>query len=256
MKFYDTHAHFEKCDNVVEIVGRAAQAGVSEILAIGGSDELNCNALGTGLRTAIGLDRDQAQGNVDLNALCELIAASKPCVAAIGEIGLDCHYAAETLNLQMELFEAQLELAARLELPVVVHTREADEATLAAIDNVSWPHGDRLRGVIHSFTGESRFAGQLLDRGFAISFSGIATFPSAGRVRDAARYVPIDRILVETDSPFLAPVPMRGRRCEPAMVVHTARRLAEERAMPLELFAECAYLNSVSLFGAVNEARV
>ena len=88
MKFYDTHAHFEKCDNAVEIVGRAAQAGVSEILAIGGSDELNCNALGTGLRTAIGLDRDQAQGNIDLNALCELIAAGKPCVAAIGEIGL------------------------------------------------------------------------------------------------------------------------------------------------------------------------
>ena len=255
MRFYDTHAHFEDEDDVAAIVARAAAQGVHGILAVGGSESLNRNALRTALRVALGWDRDQiGAGDAGLKELRALASENSARMAAIGEIGIDCYYSPQTLARQMELFEAQLDLADALGLPVVVHTRDADDATLSAIDNSGWSHGDRLRGVIHSYTGGSALAGKLLDRGFMISFSGIATFRSGDEVRRTACYVPDDRILVETDSPFLAPVPLRGRRCEPAYVVHTALRIAEERKTAPELFSELTFRNAVLLFGGGEDA--
>ena len=137
----------------------------------------------------------------------------------------------------------------------MIHTREADDATLGVLDEIPWHHGDRLRGVIHSYTGIPRFAGQLLDRGFMISFSGIVTFKSADDVRASARYVPQDRILVETDSPYLSPVPLRGRPCEPAYVVHTATRLAAERNVPVETFAAQTTANACDLFAVASSTN-
>ncbi|MGN0847058.1 MAG: TatD family hydrolase [Kiritimatiellia bacterium] len=249
MTLYDTHAHFGDGDDVAAICARAAEAGVTRILAIGGSEELNRNALRAPGRVALGWDRDQLDDVEDrLRALPDLLAAHAPRVAALGEIGLDCHYTPQTLRAQCDLFARQLALADERALPVVIHTREADDATLGVLDEVPWRHGDRLRGVIHSYTGAPAFAGKALDRGFMISFSGIATFKTADVVRASARYVPDDRILVETDSPYLSPVPLRGRPCEPAFVVHTARRLAEERRMDLETFAALTTANAISLF--------
>ncbi len=251
MTLYDTHAHFDDADDVDAIYARAAEAGVTRILAIGGSEELNRNALRTSGRIALGWDRDQLGHVADqMNSLPELLATYVARVAAIGEIGLDCHYEPQTLKAQCDLFARQLALADELNLPVVIHTREADDATLGVLDEVPWRHGDRLRGVIHSYTGAPAFAGKILDRGFMVSFSGIVTFKSAEEVRASARYVPDDRILVETDSPYLAPVPLRGRPCEPAYVVHTARRIAEERRMDAEIFAALTTANAVSLFGS------
>lgn len=250
MTFYDTHAHFGDADDVDAIYARAVEAGVTRILAIGGSEDLNRNALRTSGRIALGWDRDQLDHVADqMNSLPELLATHAARVAAIGEIGLDCHYEPQTLRAQCELFARQLALADERDLPVVIHTREADDATLGVLDEVPRHHGDRLRGVIHSYTGAPAFAGKLLDRGFMVSFSGIVTFKSAEEVRASARYVPDDRILVETDSPYLAPVPLRGRPCEPAYIVHTARRIAEERRMDAEIFAALTTANALSLFG-------
>ena len=250
MEFYDTHAHFGDADDVEAIYARAAAAGVTRILAVGGGEALNRNALRTAGRVALGWDRDQLDRVAEqMGVLPGLLDAHRDRVAAIGEIGLDCHYEPQTLRAQCALFAAQLALADEKGLPVVIHTREADDATRGVLDEVPWRHGDRLRGVIHSYTGGPKFAGQMLDRGFMVSFSGIATFKSAEEVRASARYVPDDRILVETDSPYLAPVPLRGRPCEPAFVVHTAARLAQARGMDLEVFAARTTANALQLFG-------
>ncbi len=250
MKLYDTHAHFEDSDDVEAIYARAAEAGVARILAVGGSVDLNRNALRTPGRVALGWDRDQlADIAGEVARLPAMFDAHAERIAAVGEIGLDCHYTPETVGEQCRLFAAELEFADARALPVIIHTREADDSTLGVLDEVPWSHTDRLRGVIHSYTGNPAFARKLLDRGFMVSFSGIATFRAGENVRESARYVPDDRILVETDSPFLAPVPMRGKRCESAFVVHTARRIAEERKTDLERFAQITFSNSVQLFG-------
>lgn len=256
MTLYDTHAHFSDGDDVAALYARAAEAGVAHILAVGGSEELNRNALRTPGRVALGWDRDQLDDVPErMRQLPDLLDVHAARVAAIGEIGLDGHYGPETLKAQADLFAQQLALADARGLPVVVHTREADDATRGVLDEVPWRHGDRLRGVIHSYTGAPAFAGKLLDRGFMVSFSGIATFTSAETVRASARYVPDDRILVETDAPYLAPVPLRGRPCEPAFVIHTARRLAAERGMDVEAFAALTTANALSLFDRCCEGR-
>ena len=157
---------------------------------------------------------------------------NRKSLAAVGEIGLDFHYAPETAKAQCDLFAAQLELARELNLPVVIHTRDADDATLGVLDE-----NDFHNGIIHCFTGSVPFERQLLDRGFMISISGIVTFRAAENVREAARYAPDDRLLVETDSPFLAPVPMRGNENEPSFLPHTVRFLAEQRKTTTESLA-------------------
>ena len=250
MELYDAHAHFGDADDVEAIYARAAAAGVTRILAVGGGEALNRNALRTAGRVALGWDRDQLDRVAEqMVVLPGLLDAHRDRVAAIGEIGLDCHYEPQTLRAQCALFAAQLALADEKGLPVVIHTREADDATRGVLDEVPWRHGDRLRGVIHSYTGGPKFAGQMLDRGFMVSFSGIATFKSAEEVRESARYVPDDRILIETDSPFLAPVPMRGNPNEPAFIRHTCEFLANLRGVSADAFADLTFANAESVLG-------
>ena len=139
-------------------------------------------------------------------------------------------------------------LADELARPVVIHTREADDATLGVLDEVPW-RASAPRGVIHCFTGSPAFARQLLDRNFLISISGIVTFRAADNVRASARVIPDDLLLVETDSPFLAPVPMRGNENEPAFIVHTVTFLAALRGVPAEDLAARTFANATALFG-------
>ena len=257
MDIYDTHAHFsEDRAKTLATLTRARAAGVMRLMAVGGSPELNRAALlaqslaPNATRLALGADRDQA-GNACANealvADVRTLHASHPC-AAVGEIGLDFHYTPETAREQCDLFARQLALADELALPVVIHTRDADDATLGVLDEVPWRAG-APRGVIHCFTGSPAFARQLLDRNFLISISGIVTFRAAENVRESARVVPFDRLLVETDSPFLAPVPMRGNENEPAFIVHTVKFLAALRGVPAEELAARTFANAVSLFG-------
>ena len=257
MDIYDTHAHFsENREKTASTLARAHAAGVARLMAVGGSQELNRAALlaqslaPDATRFALGADRDQAGDDSANDATMEAVRAlhSAHTCAAVGEIGLDFHYSPETARSQCDLFARQLALADELALPVVIHTREADNATLGVLDEVPW-RADAPRGVIHCFTGSPAFARQLLDRNFFISISGIVTFRAADNVRESARVVPLDRLLVETDSPFLAPVPMRGNENEPAFIVHTVKFLADLLSIPTDELAARTFANAVALFG-------
>ena len=249
MRLYDTHCHFETASpvEIAAILSRAHAAGVEAVMAVGGSPALNAAAelaaevaaSGEGMPRvcfATGFDRDQV--NV---SLCLCVNPEHP-PRAIGEIGLDYHYSPETREAQRELFGAQLEEAAKRSLPVIIHTREADDDTLALLREVP------SRGVIHCYTGTPEAAKAFLDLGFYISFSGIVTFRLADNVRAAAAVVPDDRILIETDSPFLAPVPLRGKVNEPAFVRHTCEFLAARRGMAADDFAALTFANAERAF--------
>ena len=245
MEIFDTHAHFEgTADEAAAALSRAFAAGVTRVMAVGGSESLNAGvaraasaALAPGMPIvyrALGWDRDQAG-----KELPDLDLAG---VAAVGEIGLDYHYSPETRKGQMDLMARQLELASARRLPVVIHTRDADDDTLGLLREIP------SKGVIHCFTGTPPFCRALLDLGFYVSISGIVTFRAADNVRESALVVPDDRLLVETDSPFLAPVPLRGQANEPAFVVRTAEFLAKLRGTSLESLAALTTENALSLF--------
>jgi len=255
MKLFDTHCHFEKADVVTirATLARAKAAGVDALMAVGGSAALNeaaCLAqrvasdgpLLPRVTRALGFDRDQVGRPVDFAAV--LSQADGP--VALGEIGLDYHYAPETRMQQMKLFADQLELAHARDLPVVIHTREADDDTLALLREIP------SRGIIHCYTGTPGAARRFLDLGFYISISGIVTFRAAENVRASARMIPDDRILIETDSPFLAPVPLRGQPNEPAFIAHTCAFLAEMRGMAADDFALLTFANAERVLGPVN----
>lgn len=248
MRLFDTHCHFERADPVTisSVLMRARAAGVERVMAVGGSAGLNESAtVAVGLEgmmglpkvcRALGYDREQ------INVVRFPIAADEK-LAAWGEIGLDYHYSPETRERQMKLFGEQLEEARRRDLPVVVHTREADNDTLGLLREIP------SRGIIHCYTGTPESARRFLDLGFYISISGIVTFRPADNVRASALVVPDDRILIETDSPFLAPVPMRGNPNEPAFVRHTCEFLAKLRGTDAESFAELTFANAERILG-------
>ena len=173
------------------------------------------------------------------------LARLKPqtSLRAWGEIGLDYHYSPETREQQLALFAEQLEEARRRDLPVVIHTREADDDTVALLREIP------SRGIIHCYTGTVEFAKRFLDLGFYISISGIVTFKPAENVREVARILPDDRFLIETDSPFLAPVPMRGNPNEPAFIRHTCEFLANLRGVSADAFADLTFANAESVLG-------
>lgn len=239
---------------------RAAAAGVSKILAVGGCPNGNEAALAAAaarpaqVAAAVGLDRAQAGGLYDLAAMRELARGAG--VAAIGETGLDYHYDAATAAAQRELFDAMLALARDVGLPSVVHTRDAAADTLAALSahGRAW-RGDPSRiGVIHCFTGDWPLARALLDLGWHLSISGIATFRNAHNVREIAARVPADRLLIETDSPWLSPAPGRRRPNEPAYLPQIAAAVAAARQMAVEDVARITFENAVRLFGVRDSA--
>ncbi len=167
---------------------------------------------------------------------------------AIGEIGLDYYYENSSREAQRSSLELQLDLALRLKLPIVVHSRDGEEDLLPLLARYAKScSGDP--GVIHCFTGTTAFGKACIDLGFYVSFSGILTFKNADGVREAAKAYPLDRLLVETDSPFLAPVPYRGKKCEPSMVRATAIKLAEVKGQSIDTVAEVTTRNSRALFG-------
>ncbi len=172
--------------------------------------------------------------------------ALAPEVAAVGEIGLDYHYDHSPRDRQREVFARLVALAREVRKPIVVHTRTAPADTLAVLEG----EGARdVGGIIHCFSEDRAFASRALDQAFDLSFSGVVTFKNAEAVRDVARWAPADRIHVETDSPYLAPVPLRGKRCEPAHVLYTARCVAELRDVAAEALAAATLANTERRFG-------
>ena len=252
MRLYDTHCHFERAEptEIAAILGRAKAAGVEKLMAVGGSPALNESAalavevaaeelVAPKVCCAVGLDREQV-GKPNMTREMDV---SYPALAACGEIGLDYHYSPETREKQLQLFGEQLEEARRRDLPVVIHTREADDDTLALLKEIP------SRGIIHCYTGTPEYAKRFLDFGFYISISGIVTFKPADNVRASALVIPDDRILIETDSPFLAPVPLRGQPNEPAFIVHTCEFLARLRGGSADDFAELTFANAERILG-------
>ena len=248
MRLVDSHCHLddEKFDgDRDQVMERALAAGVETMMAIGTGSELDV-AIRQAERypfiyATIGVHPHDASKATEETFAQLRDLASHPKVLAVGEIGLDYHYDFSPREVQQSVFERQLEIAAEFGKPVVIHTREAWEDTLAQVTALA--NG----GIMHCFTGDRGQAAQALERGFHLSFGGVLTFPKAEELRQAARLVPEDRLLVETDCPYLAPVPHRGKRNEPAFVVDTARRLAEVRGATVEAIAECTTRNFRSL---------
>ncbi|MEO5969167.1 MAG: TatD family hydrolase [Bdellovibrionia bacterium] len=176
-------------------------------------------------------------------------AGRHPKCRAIGEIGLDYHYDHSPRDVQKSALKLQLDLARQLGLPVVIHSREGEEDLLQALTEYSRQlPADAIPGIIHCFSGTVAFGQACVELGFYISFSGILTFKKADEVRTAAQLFPLDRILVETDAPFLAPIPYRGKKCEPSMVKVTALKLAELRGISFEEVARATTANSKRVF--------
>jgi TatD DNase family protein len=255
--FIDTHVHFDrfvKDGTFSDILDSAKEAQVHEMVAIGGNASANELSLKLAkehpgrIFGCAGYDRDEATAEYDLSVLRDLLA--DPLVKAVGETGLDYYYTADTATEQKKLFSENLALAAEFEKPVVVHSRDADEDTLAMLKDYSaaWKGDPARLGVLHCFTRDTKFAKQVLDLGLMISFSGIVTFLNADPLREVVKYVPDDRLLIETDSPYLAPVPMRGNRNEPAFVVHVAKQLAELKGGSVESIANLTANNARTLF--------
>ena len=242
MRLVDSHCHLddEQFDpDREQTIERAGAAGIDTLMAIGtgnGPPDLEA-AIRLADRypfvyATVGVHPHDAAKATDDTFACLRELTRHPKVRALGEIGLDYHYDFSPRDVQRAVFEKQLGLAAEAGLPVVIHTREAWEDTLAIL-GVQW-HGG---GIMHCFTGDEQQARQALDCGFHLAFGGVLTFPKAESVRQAARITPDDRLLVETDCPYLAPVPMRGKRNEPAFLVETVRRLAEVRGVTSEAIA-------------------
>jgi len=200
-----------------------------------------------GIYAAAGIHPHNAAG-ADAQQLAEIAAlTTETKVVAIGEIGLDYHYLFSPKDDQRLAFARQLDMAASLQLPVIIHCREA-EHDFIEIAKPYASHFDTHGGVMHCFGGNAAFARTCLEMGLYISFAGNVTFPKATDLREAAACVPLHRLLVETDAPYLAPKPLRGRRCEPALVVHTAEFLAEFLNVPLEKLAAATTANACNLF--------
>ena len=303
MKLFDTHAHFDPFaadGTVAAVLARAAAAGVEKMCAVGSSEasnELVVRLAGEhpgALVAAVGYDRDQLDKPRDMEKLAAL--AANPAVVAVGEIGLDYYYSAETAPAQRALFGQMLEFAAARKRPVIIHSRYADDDTIEMLGefstvwkkSVSDPHGLAPRrdldphglvpwvnqvdggavanqqprsptaqggggpipppGILHCFTGDAAFAEELLALGFYISFSGIVSFNNAGPLREVAKLVPEDRLLVETDCPYLTPKPFRGKVNEPAFVARVAEVLAEARGVDAAALAETTFANALRIY--------
>lgn len=251
MSWFDTHCHLDTGHNPEgpeAALERARAAGVSAFLCVGvgGMKEAE-QALSLAERHAdvfasAGVHPHDAErdGTLDFEALW-----AHPRLVAVGEVGLDYHYDHSPRATQQEVFRRFIALARRLHKPLIVHTRSAAEDTLQILE----AEGARdAGGVIHCFSEDRAFAARALDLGFYLSFSGIVTFKTARAIQDVAAWAPADRVLVETDSPYLAPVPLRGKRCEPAFVVHTGAYVAGLRGAEVAHFAALTTENARRCF--------
>jgi TatD DNase family protein len=238
----DSHCHLDSQEFEADrdqVIERALAAGVEIMLAIGtGNGPPDLEA---GIRLAdkypaffstVGIHPHDAAkaGSADYRRIADLL--SHPKVVAVGEIGLDYHYDFAPPDAQKSAFIEQMCIAASARKPIVIHTREAWDDTLTLLEKYWKPHG--IGGIMHCFSGAPAEAQRGLDLGFYLSFGGILTFPKATQVQQAARVAPSDKILLETDAPYLAPVPKRGKRNEPAWIVHIAQKLAELRGQSVE----------------------
>ena len=250
---FDSHAHLDDSafdGDRAEVIARAAEAGVSHILQVGTSPGSNRHAVELsakheGIWCSVGIHPHDADGITEdqWQELSQVAKCEK--VVAIGEIGLDYFRNYSPRDVQQAAFRRQLQLAQELDLPAIVHCRDAFRDCLRILKE----EADGLRGVMHCFSGDEKAARQCLELGFFISFAGQISYPKSVALRKAAATIPTDRLMVETDCPYLAPQPKRGRRNEPAFVRYTAETLAEVLGLAFDDVARTTTRNAQRLFG-------
>ncbi|MGI9548504.1 MAG: TatD family hydrolase [Bdellovibrionales bacterium] len=255
----DTHAHLDKITLPMEEVLKEAQASsVSSIITIG--TELEdwekvlhfCDNYSPKVYGALGMHPHSAK---NWNEDCETFLnkhLSHPRIVAVGEIGLDYHYERTNRDQQQEVFEKQFDLAEKFKLPVEIHTREAEQDTLSLLKK----YQGQVKGLLHCFTSSYEMAASALDYGFNISFSGIVTFKNSENLRETCRKLPLDRIHIETDSPFLSPPPYRGKENQPARVHLVAQTVADLHQVDLKTLSEQLQKNTLNLFSKVNKEDI
>ena len=254
MRLIDSHCHLNYdglADRQDEVLENARKRGVAGFLNISTRRKEWNDVIGVAERhndvwASVGVHPHEADAHPDLGAAALVEGTRRPRVIAIGECGLDYYYDKSERQAQRERFQAHIDAARQTGLPLIVHTREA-EADTAEILGEAVRKGS-VTGVLHCFTGSADLARKGLDLGFYVSLSGIVTFKNARDLQDTAKWLPADRMLVETDSPFLAPVPHRGQTCEPAFVADTANFVAELRGEEPEQLAETTTANFFNLF--------
>lgn len=254
LRLVDSHLHIDMPQfdaDRAEVMARAREAGVEELLIVGGVDEeaghRRALRVAEELRVPASAGVHPHEAKLADDAVYDELRAlaREERIVAIGEIGLDFHYDHSPRDVQREAFRRQVRLAREVGLPIIIHTREADDETAGLLEAEG---AGECGGVIHCFTGGHDLARRALALGFYVSFSGILAFPRAETIQAVAKEVPLDRLLIETDAPFLAPPPHRGKRNEPAFVVEVARRLAALRGTTVEAIGRAAIDNFRRLF--------
>lgn len=256
----DSHCHLDCIDltdfddNFEKLIAHTRSAGVEHILCVSINLEKYPGMLQTirdypDISASAGLHplSDKTE-KFSIEYLTELASDDK--VVAIGETGLDYYYRKESQELQQEHFRAHIQVARQLDKPLIIHTRDASQDTL---DILKQENAEQCGGIIHCFTETQEFAGQALELGFMISFSGIVTFNNADSLRAVAKSIPDDRLLIETDAPYLAPVPHRGKQNQPAFVHYVAAKLAEIRNTSVDHIAEISRNNFYRLFNLTGQ---
>jgi TatD DNase family protein len=252
-RLIDTHCHLDmepyRAD-LDEVVARAGAHGVNRIITVGidlasSRAALELAGIYPGIFAAVGVHPHNVAGltDHDYRELADL--AAKPAVVAYGEIGLDFHYDYAPAEVQIKHFARQVDLAKQLALPLIVHDRDAHAEVLAVLDRARpLPAG----GVMHCFSGDAAFARAVIDLGFYVSIPGVVTFKKAEILHEAVRVISLERLILETDGPYLAPEPRRGRRNEPALLLFTAAKVAELKGLSLEAVAAATTANAEKLF--------
>jgi TatD DNase family protein len=254
VKLVDSHCHLNYeglAERQDEVLANARARGVSAFLNISTrrsewNDIISVAERNADVWATVGVHPHEADAHPDLGSAALVEAANHPRVIAIGECGLDYYYDKSDRSAQRDRFRAHIDAARASGLPLVVHTREAEADTADMLGDAVKEGG--VTGVLHCFTGSADLARKGLDLGFFVSLSGIVTFKNARDLQEIAKWLPLDRMLVETDSPFLAPVPHRGKTCEPAFVVDTAAFVAELRGDAPEALADATTANFYRLF--------
>ena len=250
--FTDTHCHLtdDYCsgENLDDVIARARDNGVMRLICA----TSDANDILPAIKIAETYDNIFVTAGIhpeysgtDATTYLTPAVLNHPRVVGVGEIGLDYHERVDNRDAQIKLFESQLEIARKYNLPVAIHTRDADDDTAAILTDV--------RGVMHCFTSGWELAKTMLDRGFYFSASGILTFKNASEIRETFAKIPINRIVIETDSPFCAPVPYRGKTCEPFMVVETARVLAGIKNLQITELATILEQNTLNLYPKIKQ---
>jgi len=252
--FVDSHCHLDKLDyqeqhnGIQDVINKAVEAGVTQLLSVGVTLDAFPNmiemiAVYDNVHASCGVHPLDVESPFTLEMLKQYASHSK--VVAIGETGLDYHYKPETASLQRERFEQQVALAVEMNKPLIIHTRDAREDTLAILRN---GQAKKCGGVIHCFTEDLEFAENVMSLGFYISISGIVTFKQAIELKEVVKQLPLTRLLIETDSPYLAPVPHRGKQNQPAYVIEVAQSIAQLKNRSLTEVANQTTQNFRDLF--------